>query len=122
MIVRRHAAVAAAGLVVALAGLVLWVGSGHGAEDEATFLARMRAEGWVEIGQFGGGWPARLRDTQSGYESIAFVRADGSRHRYHRFHGYRLRVVFLDADDGSEIIVVLRAARKGRDDELLPER
>ena len=110
----------AAGLLAATAGAAWWV-MGWQARDR--FAATVKAEGWIQIGRFGDGWPARVRAQYDGYESLAFQRADGSRHEYTGFHGYRLRVVTLTAIDGSETIVVLRAAQKGRNGaELLPER
>ena len=93
--------------VVAMAGAGCARGPGY--PDEDAFTQAMAAEGWVVVGRFGAGWPARISEDAQAYGSIAFVTADGQRHEYGGFEGYDMRVVHLAGPGGVASVRVLRS-------------
>lgn len=76
------------------------------------FIARLNDDGYVFLGRFDDAWPAKVFDERTARNEIEFERADGTRHRYPGFDGYRLKVVKLSTDDGKESVIVLRSKEK----------
>jgi hypothetical protein len=115
--------------VVALAaGMMFWTAGSNPAtgthradadsgdhDAEARFFAEQQAAGWVTVGRFGGRWPATpVREIEAD-DGIRFVRANGTPHHYSGFDGYRMKAVFLRAENGEENIVVFRSRDRRSD-------
>lgn len=81
-------------------------------ESLSQLVTEQKSQGYVQLGRFGNGWPARLVETIEGEGSVNFVRKDGTPHTYQKFDGYRLRVLRLEARGGEEVILVLRSVTK----------
>lgn len=70
---------------------------------------------FVQIGSFGGRWPATVQRVKSGHHQLLFTRRNGMPHLYPGYTGYDLKAVFLDDDEGNETVLVLRSKAKTMD-------
>jgi hypothetical protein len=93
---------------LALAGAA----SSQSAVSREDFLADQEDHGWVRLGEFGRVWPAVPVREQTGEDFVVFRLSSGQAHGYRGYTGYSLKVVFLNAADGTETVVVLRSKTK----------
>ena len=61
------------------------------------------------VGRFGNHWPAKVVREMDAKDEITFTLADGMKHSYTKFDGYKLKVVFLVDKAGQETVVVMRS-------------
>ena len=67
--------------------------------------------GFVKVGTFEGGWPARVIEVQSDRDQISFVRQNGTRHTYQKFDGYDMRMIRLKKGE-RETLIIFRSRNK----------
>ena len=69
-------------------------------------------EGFVEIGRFGDGWPAKVKREKIYRDEVCIVLANQEMHTLEGYEGYKLKVVTLQGPRNSEIVVAFRSKEK----------
>ncbi|BCR04975.1 hypothetical protein DESUT3_20440 [Desulfuromonas versatilis] len=75
-------------------------------------VSAQEGSGYVRTGSFGSSWPATVTEVLNGRDGISFTRANGTRHNYTGFKGYRMQVVRLQGPAQAEVLVVFRSVAK----------
>ncbi|MBF0274582.1 MAG: hypothetical protein HQK84_05055 [Nitrospinae bacterium] len=73
-------------------------------------LKKMQKDaGFVQIGIFGGHWPATVTEIIEGETELEFTLKGGGKHKYPDYFGYTLQAIRLNSDDNQETVVVFRS-------------
>jgi hypothetical protein len=86
--------------------------TGRTYEGIAALVRDQQEQGFVRLGLFGDGWPAKVVHVRTQPNEIEFALKTGARHGYPGYDGFLLKVVRLEGKGGAEIVAVFRSAEK----------
>jgi hypothetical protein len=69
-------------------------------------------KGYVLISTFGDFWPAKVVEVKTAMHEISFKSESFGDKVYSGYHGYKLKVLKLSADNDNEVFIVLRSRNK----------
>ena len=78
----------------------------------AELTSHQKKKGYVMIGHFGDGWPAKVVSERQYHDTVNVILANSEVHVFDEFDGYKLRVIKLTGKHNAEIVVVCRSQEK----------